>query len=146
MWDERFLDLCEHIKQWSKDPSTQVGCVIIRPDKTIISLGYNGFARGVRDLPERYENKPVKYELVVHAEANAILSAKEPMHGCTMYSSLSLCSNCASMAIQSGITRVVSRMNDPDRWSDDSQHLARTQFLEAGVVLDEHFSEDFLCF
>jgi dCMP deaminase len=28
-WDKRFLDLAEHVAQWSKDPRTKVGAVIV---------------------------------------------------------------------------------------------------------------------
>jgi deoxycytidylate deaminase len=36
---------------WSKDPSTKVGAVIVRPDLTVASIGYNGFPRGMSDDP-----------------------------------------------------------------------------------------------
>jgi deoxycytidylate deaminase len=36
-WDYRFLALAEHISLWSKDPSTRVGAIIIRPNKSIAS-------------------------------------------------------------------------------------------------------------
>ena len=44
-WDQRFIALADHIGQWSKDPSTQQGAVIVRPDKTIAATGFNGFPR-----------------------------------------------------------------------------------------------------
>jgi len=31
-WDKKFLDLCGTVEKWSKDPSTQVGAVIVGPD------------------------------------------------------------------------------------------------------------------
>jgi dCMP deaminase len=33
----------------SPDPSTQVGCVLVRPDNRIISLGYNGYPKGSKE-------------------------------------------------------------------------------------------------
>jgi dCMP deaminase len=33
----------------SADPSSQVGCVLVRPDNRIVSLGYNGFPKGSDD-------------------------------------------------------------------------------------------------
>ena len=56
-WDLRLLGLAEHVAQWSKDPSTQVGAVIADKKHRVLSLGFNGFARGVRDLAERLENR-----------------------------------------------------------------------------------------
>ena len=134
-WDESFLALAHHIAQWSKDPSTKVGAVIVRPNRTIASVGYNGFPRGVNDSDERYNDRPTKYAMTVHAEANAILSANgATLLGCTLYvTPLHPCSSCAALIIQSGITRVVAqRLHNPDHWKDSFAH-ARAMFDEAGV-------------
>ena len=97
-WDERFFALADMVGSWSKDPSTKVGAVIIRPDRTIASVGYNGFPRGVYDGPEIYEDRPRKLLRTVHAEANAILSAREPLHGYTLYvTPLHPCANCSGL-------------------------------------------------
>jgi len=107
-WHSRFLDLAELVGSWSKDPSTKVGAAIVRPDRTIASLGYNGFPRGVED---KYLDRDHKLLRTVHAEMNAILSAREPLDGCTLYvSPLFPCSNCAAAIIQSGVSTVVARM------------------------------------
>jgi dCMP deaminase len=42
-WDRYFLGVAEAVAQASKDPSTKVGSVIVRPDRTFVSFGYNGF-------------------------------------------------------------------------------------------------------
>ena len=76
-WDGRFLDLATFIAEWSKDPSTKVGAALVRPDRTIVSVGFNGFPRGVLDHAERYQDRSTKYEMVVHAEMNALLSSRE---------------------------------------------------------------------
>jgi len=76
MWHLRFLDLAKHISNWSKDPSTKVGAVIFDSDKRIISVGYNGFPKNISDDPEKYLNREIKYQMVVHAEINAILFAQ----------------------------------------------------------------------
>ena len=73
-WDRRYLDIAKSVSQWSKDPSTKVGAVLVR-DNRIVSVGYNGFPEGVDDSEERYNNRELKYDLVVHAEVNAIISA-----------------------------------------------------------------------
>lgn len=137
-WDRRFLVLAEHVGAWSKDPSTKTGCVIVRPDRTVASVGYNGFPRGVRDLLARLADRQVKYAMVVHAEANAILSAHERLIGCVAYTHLSPCSSCAGLIIQAGIVRVVAphpTASQLERWAD-SFNVARTMLDEAGVVLD----------
>jgi dCMP deaminase len=135
-WDQRMLQLAEHVSTWSKDPSTKVGAVITRPDHTIASVGFNGFPRGVHDTDERLENRSTKYNLVVHAEINAILHAHEPVNGYTLYvHPLFPCANCAGAIIQSGISTVVWA-DVPitfDRWDNDHVHAA-TMFYEAGIT------------
>jgi len=137
-WDRRFLDLAAHIAGWSRDPSTKVGAVIVRNDRTIASVGYNGFPRGVEDLPERYEDRPTKYLMVVHAEINAVLAASEILSGYTLYvHPLCPCATCAAAIIQTGISRVVTVESDKDieRWRD-SFDASLTMFKEAGVQFE----------
>lgn len=131
-WDNYFLDLAEAAALPSKDPSTKVGAVIVRPDRTVASLGYNGFPRGVADTDERLNDRPTKYEMVVHAEPNAILSAREPVRGYTMYTTLFTCSGCAKLVIQAGIKRVISPTYDIERW-EKSLAMSKLLFAEAGV-------------
>lgn len=138
-WDERFLDLAALVGGWSKDPSTHTGCVIVRPDRTIASLGYNGFARGVDDVPERLADRPTKYAMTVHAEVNAIIAAREVLHGCTIYvHPWPACAPCAAAIIQAGIIHIVSpepTAEQCERWGD-SWSLATTMLNEAEVALD----------
>ena len=108
-WDTRFLDLAEHISKWSKDPSTKVGAVIVDSQRRIVSTGYNGFSVGVMDSYDRLTDRDTKYEMIIHAEANAILFAHQRMNDMTLYTTpFQPCSRCASLIIQSGISRVIS--------------------------------------
>jgi dCMP deaminase len=137
-WDARFLALGAEVASWSKDPSTKTGAVIVRPDRTIASVGYNGFARGCNDDPAIYAIRDEKYQRVIHAEMNAILSAREPLHGYTLYSTLMTCDRCAVHIIQAGIRRVVAPPVPPDlmeRWGPMIDR-ARRCFGEAGVRCD----------
>ena len=74
-WDGRFLSLATHIANWSKDPSTKVGCVVVGPDREIRSTGFNGFPRGIADTDERLSDRELKSPLICHAEENAIMHA-----------------------------------------------------------------------
>lgn len=137
-WDERYLEMAELVATWSKDPSTKVGAVIVRPDKTIASVGYNGFPRGCLDDPKYYKEREVKYARVIHAEMNAILNAKEPLGGYTLYTTFPTCSQCAASIIQAGIKRVVWRMwsTQNGRWRG-SVSIALQMYQEAGVEKSE---------
>lgn len=65
----------------SKDPSTKVGACIHDPSTGGLFLGYNGFPSAVPDRDEWWANreelpnKLCKYDLVVHAEVNAVRKA-----------------------------------------------------------------------
>lgn len=138
-WDLRYLELAKHVASWSKDPSTQTGAVIVSPDNSIVSVGYNGFPKGVADTPDRLANRDLKYKMIVHCERNAIISAARPLEGCTLYTyPFMSCSVCAAMVIQSGITRCVAppiAEDKRDRWAEDMA-LSESMFDEAGVQLD----------
>ena len=76
---------CQHatlLARRSKDPSTQVGCVIVDPhERRAVSEGYNGFPRGCNDDPEIYQDRDVKYLRTIHAEVNAIITARRDLSG-----------------------------------------------------------------
>jgi dCMP deaminase len=134
-WDKRFLGLAKHISSWSKDPSTQTGSVIVDQKGRIVSVGYNGLAQGVHDLPERLNNREIKYKMFIHCERNAILFAKQPLDHCTLYTwPFMSCSSCAAMVIQAGIKRHVAPYSENPRWVEEFE-LAKAQFNEAGVTL-----------
>jgi len=136
-WNGSFLDLAQFIAAWSKDPSTKVGAVLVRPDRTIAAVGLNGFPRGVLDHAERYDDRPTKYEMVVHAELNALLSSRESLEGYTLYvTPLPPCAQCAAAIIQRGISKVVIAMprDLPEIWAS-KWAISSTMFSEAGVAV-----------
>lgn len=137
LWDQRFLELAQHIAQWSKDPSTKCGAVIAR-NKRVISMGYNGFPQQVNDCTARYENRELKYKMVLHAEVNALMFAQQDLAGCTLYVwPMPPCSRCACQIIQAGIKRVVSiepTQEQKERWGEDFE-ITRMMFKEAEVNL-----------
>lgn len=132
-WDRRFIELAKHIASWSKDPSTKTGAVIVDNKRRVISLGYNGLAQGVQDLPERLNDRPTKYKMFVHCERNAMLFAQQPLQDCTLYTwPFMSCAACAAMVIQVGIKRIVAPYSVNPRWKEEFD-LSTIQFKEAGV-------------
>lgn len=136
MWNKRFLGLATHVASWSKDPSTKVGAVIADSKNRIVSLGFNGFARGVED-DERLNDRATKYAMVLHAEENAILFAGKNLSDCSIFvSGLPPCSHCASLIVQCGIKKVYAwKQEIPERWRDNVE-LTKKIFKEAGVTLE----------
>ena len=121
-WDIRFLELADLVASWSKDPSTKAGAVIARPDKTIASVGFNGFPKQLKDTPEMYEDREVKYSRIVHAEINAQIHARGPVEGFTLYTTPFMpCDRCVVQMIQAGISRFVFPRASEEalaRWGD----------------------------
>ena len=138
-WHQRFLDLAQFFARWSKDPSTQVGAVIVDGMRRVVGEGYNGFPRGIEDTEERLNDRPTKYAHIVHAEPNAILNAIGPVAGCTIYTwPFPPCAECAKLIIQAGLARVVCPTATDEqraRWGK-SLDLAESLFREAGVVVE----------
>jgi dCMP deaminase len=146
-WDVRFLSTAKHIAEWSKDPSTQVGAVAVR-DRRILATGYNGFPRGVLDLPTRLLDRPQKLLRTVHAEANIVAQAARNgvcLENATVYVWPFIpCNACCTLLIQTGFARVVAPdMEIPDRWIE-SFTMSKEMFSEAGVkltLIDPHLVE-----
>ena len=135
-WDKRFLELAKLCGSWSKDPSTQVGAVIVDGNNRIVSIGFNGFPQGVEDSEERLVDRETKYDIIVHAEANALMFAKTSLEGCSLYTwPFQPCSRCAGLIIQSGIRRVVSVINNDKRWEKNFV-VSRQLFKEAGIIME----------
>ena len=100
-------------------------------------MGYNGFPRGVGDFPELYEDREIKLMRTIHAEVNAIITARRDLTGCTLYvSPLHPCSNCAAIIVQSGIKRIVHKKSDDVKRWFSSFLQASIMFKEAGVKVD----------
>lgn len=136
-WDLRFLKMAKEISEWSKDPSTKTGAVIVDGDRRIVGTGYNGFAPGVLDTDQRLNDREIKYKLVVHCEVNAMILAERPVKGYTLYTwPFMSCAPCAAIMIRAGIKRCVAPQNENPRWKD-SFALTRIQFEEAKVELLE---------
>lgn len=134
-WDRRYLGLAKHISEWSRDPSTKVGAVIVDPRNQIVSLGFNGLPRGVEDSDARLSDRPTKYKMIVHAETNALAFAERSVHGCTVYTYPFMpCCRCAGAIIQAGIREVVAPMLNNVRWAEDFA-LSQQMFNEANVQL-----------
>ena len=108
-WDRRYMRLSCIVASWSKDPSTQCGAVLVRPDKTLASVGYNGFSRHISDDRELYEDRNSKYPRTIHSEWNAIRSARDhTLEGYSVYAwPMSPCNQCSAALIQKKIKRIV---------------------------------------
>ncbi len=139
-WKVRYLRLAREISTWSKDPSSQIGAVAIGQNGRVLSMGYNGFPRDIKDSLERLEDRPTKYKYVVHAEMNVIYNAS--LNGISLDDShlfvwgLPVCGECAKGMIQAGIVHIVMAEQDiPEKWKE-SWMFSKSLFDEAGVTYE----------
>lgn len=118
------MDLAKQVSSWSKDPSKKIGAVAVGRHGQILSQGYNGLPRKIRDTEERLNNREIKYNFVVHAEQNCIYNATlngVSLEGADLYVyGLPVCNECAKGVIQVGIKNVYMCHAEDlnDKWSD----------------------------
>jgi dCMP deaminase len=137
-WDEYFLSIARVVASRSNCVKRKVAAVIT-VDRRIISTGYNGTPRGVRNCNEGGCARcssfgPGGTELgecvCSHGEENAITQAAYhgvSVRGGTIYTTFCPCLLCTKMIINSGLTEVVFNAEYP--MGDFSLSLLR----EAGV-------------
>ena len=142
-WHNKHLRLLKTIASYSKDPSTKVGAVIVDSKNRVVSMGYNGFPRGIDDDSSRLEDRETKYKLILHAEENALLFAKGSLDGFTIYTwPFPPCTHCALLIIQSGIKTIVAptvRGELKDRWGKqvaESKKLCKEAKVE-WITIDD---------
>jgi len=113
-WDKIWMKMAETIAQRSHHPTFKVGAIIVTSDNTqVLSLGYNGNARGMSNVPQ--SDEPGCSGLL-HAEINALLKLdfNNPKDK-VMYLTLSPCENCAMAVINSGVKEVVYKEEYRDK-------------------------------
>jgi dCMP deaminase len=137
-WQNYFANVALAVARGSLDPSTKVGAIIYRPDKSIVSCGFNGLPRGIPDNLERMiADRQWKYDRIVHAEANALDHKRECTFGYGMVVTHPPCSKCALKIISNGIKTVYTIPASDDlltRWADEIA-LSEQLFAESGVKL-----------
>ena len=137
-WDLYFMNIAQVVASRSNCLKRHVAAVIVK-DKRIISTGYNGTPRGIRNCSEggcprcnSFAESGTKLDECVcsHGEENAIVQAS--YHGisikdATIYTTFSPCLMCTKMIINSGMKEVVYNSNYP--MSD----VPRALLKEAGI-------------
>jgi dCMP deaminase len=123
-WDDYFMGIARVVALRSNCLKRKVAAVIVR-DRRIISTGYNGTPRGVKNCNEggcarcnSFEKSGVGLGDCVcsHAEENSIVQAAYhgvTIKGSTLYTTYSPCLICTKMIINSGIREVVYNAHYP---------------------------------
>lgn len=133
----------QNAAQFSKDPSTQTGSVLIgfyadTKEPWIIGEGANFFPKGVRETPERWD-RSVKLQFIEHAERNCIYAAARRgnrTEGSVMFCPWYACTDCARAIIEARVKTVIGHKacydKTPERWRSSIQ-TAFEMLEEAGV-------------
>jgi len=139
-WDAYFLDVAQMVASRSNCVKRHVGAVIAR-DRRIVSTGYNGTPRGVRNCNEggcprcnSFAESGSRLDecLCSHGEENAIIQAAYhgvSVRGGSLYTTFFPCLFCTKLIINAGLAEVVYNA---------AYHLdSRAESLlgEAGVVV-----------
>ena len=121
----------------SKDPTTQVGAVVMW-DQLVVAEGWNRLPAGISD--ERWAEKE---RYVIHAEHDAVFNAAAagwPMGRCTLVAPWFACLACARTIAHSGIRRVVGHHQlhaAMQKWRPEWNTLDAIELLqEAGVAVE----------
>ncbi len=123
-WDEYFIHIAREVSSRSNCVKRKIGSVIVR-DKRLVSTGYNGTPRGVKNCNEggcprcnSFAKSGTSLDECVcsHAEENAIVQASYhgvELKGSTIYTTFSPCLQCAKMIINAGIVKAVYNLDYP---------------------------------
>lgn len=117
-WDSYFMALASLAAQRSNCMKRRVGCVLVGRERRVISTGYNGTPRGLRNCAEggcprcndaSGSGVGLSTCLCIHAEENALLeSGRERIRdGAVLYCDTCPCLTCSIKICQVGISEVV---------------------------------------
>lgn len=128
-WDTTWMAVADTMSERSLCVGRQVGAVIVDSNNRIVATGYNGppanFSTGgspcstwCKRQIEREEGLDMTYGLTcptVHAELNAFVFAdRRDYEGGTLYVTAACCADCGKVVANSGVARVVMRLDDRD--------------------------------
>ena len=144
-WDDYFLSIAYTVASRSSCLTRQIGAILVQ-GKQIISTGYNGTPKGIKNCNEggcvrcgnRMKGLVASGESLdkcscCHAEENAIVQAA--LHGIrtedtTLYTTFVPCTTCAKMAINAGVKRIVASEDYPDELGTELLNAAGVELIK----------------
>ncbi len=135
----RFVQFARHIRQYSPDPSTKIGALILDREGEPVVAGVNRFPEGI-PASGRWVERPLKYDANTHGERGAIYNAARagiPLEGASIVVTGTPCVACATAICSCGIKEVIiDRQADAggflDRFAEKMED-SLAMFKEAGV-------------
>jgi dCMP deaminase len=147
-WDIYHILASQIVARRSKDPTTQVGAILVDKLEREIGFGYNGFPKGISDAEFPWDDKPrekdapelplheSKHAYVVHSEKNAILNSSFiKLHNHKAYLTHFPEYKAVQSLIQSGIAQI--HWIYDNTWSPKEELLASQRMLDYLVKHDK---------
>jgi dCMP deaminase len=115
-WDQFFYNVCQVVASNSKCYSRKLGAILVK-DKSIISTGYNGVARGIPHCETRYlKDEFLKKKLMALPTGNSIYTCPRRALGFESGEGMEYCysqhaeTNCLNNACRLGVPTVGSTL------------------------------------
>lgn len=127
--DDYYMGLAFWVSRKSKDPKTQIGSIIVSPNNTPISSGYNGPPAEIDDNLIDWD-RPNKYSYILHSEINAIWYGRyKCMNNAIIYVTGKPCRNCILHIVRAGIKKVIYKnpLTDPNSLLANEEEWTITQ-------------------
>lgn len=132
-WDIRMLDMAFRVARWSKDPKKKVGSILASPDFRMLSWGYNGLPKEVKDDPIILNDVAEKNKRIIHAEINAINNCPRIPRGWTMYNTKPPCFDCALSIARNQVSKVfIPDIDVGSKW-ENTQRAGIKHLNDGGI-------------
>jgi dCMP deaminase len=120
-WPVYFLGIAQAVAARADCRRRAVGAVLVDQDQRVVATGYNGVRAGaqgclagacprgmltydeVQEFSDYSDPASPGYCISTHAETNALLYAKGPVQGCTIYVSAQPCPACMKTLRNAGL-------------------------------------------
>lgn len=111
-WDGYYIAMAYLVATRATCDRKHVGAVLVDEEKRVVATGYNGAPSGMPHCDDvGHELKEIEGRMscvrTLHAESNAIDYAGRQTWGCTLYTTVIPCYDCAKRIVNAGIRRVV---------------------------------------
>ena len=134
--DFYFMNIAKKVSKKSTDISTKVGSIIVNTKNQIISKGFNAFPISCNKKYMTNET-PMRHLLSVHAEMNAILSAKKNnFKNCKVYVTHASCENCLKHLITVGVKEIIyDKLHTNGKFINKERIEAITRLIKSTKII-----------
>lgn len=148
--DSKYMGMAWMWAGFSKDPSTQIGAQLVDQYNVPLGSGYNGPPRLIEDdsfswcrPPKDDPNAFSKYDVVIHAEINAINhSCGRELTNAILYVTGFPCKDCMKQIVKEEIGKVIyfDHKSDSGSMLRQTQHEVSKKIADLGGVKIEKFT------